>query len=62
MGEGRDVSMSECGDSMSCGSCLSMLMSFLGMFEGLPGMLGSSQVLLFSLLLGDTMSMRRAVV
>jgi hypothetical protein len=61
MREGRDVSMSECGDSMSDGS-LSMLMSFLGMLEGLPRMLGAGQVLLFSLLLGDTMGMRRAVV
>jgi hypothetical protein len=62
MRESRDVSMSECGYSMSCGSCLSMLMSFMGMFEGLPRMLGSSQVLLFSLLLGNTMGMRGGVV
>lgn len=62
MREGRDVSMSECRDSMSCGSCLSMLMGFLGMLEGLPRMLGSSQVLLFALLLGNTMGMRRTIV
>jgi hypothetical protein len=62
MREGRDVSMSECGYSMSCGSCLSMLMGFLGMLEGLPRMLGSGQVILFALLLGNTMSVRGAVV
>ena len=62
MGESRDVRMSECGDSVSDRRRLSMLMSFLGMLEGLPRMLGSGQVILFSLLLGDTMGMRRTVV
>lgn len=61
MRQGRDVSMSECGYSMSDRS-LSMLMGFLGMLEGLPRMLGSGQVLLFSLLLGDTMGMRGTIV
>jgi hypothetical protein len=36
MREGRDVSMSECGYSMSGGSCLSKLMSLFGVLEGLP--------------------------
>ena len=62
MSEGRDVSVSEGGDSVSTGSRLSMLMSFLGMLEGLPRMLGSGQVILFALLLGYTMGMRCAVV
>ena len=55
--------MSECGDAMSnCSSRLSMLMSFRGVLLSLPRMFVSSQVILLSLLLGDTMGVRRVVV
>ena len=43
-------------------SCLSMPMSVLGVLEGLPGMLVPRQVILFALLLGNTMGMRGPVV
>jgi len=62
MRERCDVGMSECGNSMSDGSRLTMLVSFLGMFERLPRMFVSGQVILFSLLLGDTMRVPGAVV
>ena len=63
LGEDCDVIVSECGDSPSNRSRLSLLMSFLGVLEGLPCMLLSSQVILFSLLLGsNTMGMRGNVV
>jgi hypothetical protein len=62
MSEGRDVRVSECGNSMSDGSRLAVLMSFVGMLEGLPRMLVPSQVILLSLLLGHTVGVRGAVV
>jgi len=60
--QGRDVIMSECGDAMSSRSPLSMRMSVLGVLEGLTGMLVPRQVILLSLLLGNTMGMRGTVV
>jgi hypothetical protein len=36
MSEGRDVSMSESGNSMSSRSRLTVLMGFLGVLKGLP--------------------------
>jgi hypothetical protein len=36
MSEGCDVVMSECGDAMTSRTGLSMLMSGLGVLEGLP--------------------------
>jgi hypothetical protein len=54
--------MSECDDAMSIGGSLGMPMSLLGVLESLPRMLVSRQVVLFSLLLGHTMSMGGAVV
>ena len=41
---------------------LIMLTSVRGVLQGLSGMLVTSQVILFSLLLGDSMSMRGRVV
>ena len=37
-------------------------MAVRDVFQGLPGMLVSSEVILFSLVLGNTMGVRRAVV
>jgi hypothetical protein len=62
MSEGGDVLMPERGDAMSHGSRLSMLRSVLGVLEGLPGMLLSSQVILLSLLLANTVDMGGFVV
>jgi hypothetical protein len=36
MSEGRDVRMPECGNSMSDGRRLAVVMGFLGVLEGLP--------------------------
>jgi hypothetical protein len=61
--EGGDVGMSECRDAMAdCFRRLSMPMSVRGVLQGLPRMLVSTQVILFSLLLGGAMGMRRDVV
>jgi hypothetical protein len=54
--------MSEGGDAVSGGSCRSVLMCVLGVLQGLPGMLVPGQVILFSLLLGNTMGMRGLIV
>ena len=55
--------MSECGDAMSnCRNRVSMLMRVWGVLQGLPRMFVSSQVILLSLLVGDTMGVRCAVV
>jgi hypothetical protein len=62
MSEGCDVVMSECGNAMFGRSRLSMMMSVLGVLQGLAGVLVSRQVILFSLLLGNTMGMRGGVV
>jgi hypothetical protein len=58
--EGRNVSMSECGDAMSdCSNRpMRILTSPLGVLQCLPGMLVSRQVILFS----NTMGMRRSVM
>ena len=47
---------------MSLGSLLSMPMSFLGVLKRLPRVLVSRQVILLSVLLGNTMSMRGEVM
>jgi hypothetical protein len=63
IGEGRDLSMSECGDAMSNrGRRWSVPLAVRDVLQGLPGMLVSSEVILFSLVLGNTMGVRRAVV
>jgi hypothetical protein len=55
--------MSECGDAMSNrGWRWSVPMAVRDVLQGLPGMLVSSEVILFSLVLGNTMGVRRAVV
>ena len=54
--------MPEGGDAVPGRSLLSMLMRVLGVFEGLARMLMRRQVILLSLLLGNTMGMRRNVV
>jgi hypothetical protein len=57
----RDLVMAERGDAMSNGA-LGMPMSFLGMFQGFPGIFMRRQMILFSLLLGNTMGVRGEVV
>jgi hypothetical protein len=52
----------ECGDAVSNRSSLSLPMSVLGVFEGLPGVLVSRQVLLLSVLLGGAMGVCSHVV
>ncbi len=63
IGEGCDVGMSECGDAMSDRiSPLSMLMNSVGMLQALTRMFVTSQVVLLSVLLGDTMGVFGKVV
>ena len=62
VGEGCDVIVPECGDAMLGGSRLSLLMGFLRVWEGLPRLFGPRQVVLFSVLLGNTVGMRGDVV
>jgi hypothetical protein len=62
MGEGCDVIVAECGDAMANGDRLSVLLSALGVLEGLAGRLVSGEVLPFSMLLGDAVGMRGNVV
>ena len=54
--------MPEGGDAMADGDRLSMLMSFLGVLESLPGVFLSRQVILLPVLLGNTMRMGGLVV
>ncbi len=55
--------MSECGDAMSHGSgCLNMLIAIWGVLQSLPRMLVPRQKILFSVLLGNTVSMVGAVM
>jgi hypothetical protein len=61
--QGCDVGMSERGDAVSNrGSFVRRLMSFRGVLEGQPRMFVPSEVILFSVLLGDTMGVRRQVL
>ena len=60
--EGGDVLMPEGGDTMADGSRLSMLRTFFGVLEGLPGLFLSRQVVLFSVLLSYPVGMRGFVV
>jgi hypothetical protein len=68
MSEGGNVIVPECGDAMSQHgvprrSRLSMLMGFVRLFQSLPWVLVSRQVILLTVvLLGSTMSMRGGVV
>jgi hypothetical protein len=54
--------LSEWGDAMRSQSLLGVLMSPCGVLEGLPRMLVSGLVILFSVLLGYTMGMRSEIV
>jgi hypothetical protein len=60
--QGGDIIVSEGGDAMSDRSRLSMPLSVLRVLKGLPRMLLSSQVILFSLLLANPMGMRGFVL
>ena len=63
VGERRDFFVPECGNAVSCHGSLRMPMRLFGVFQGLPGMLVSGQVLLFVvLLLGGAMSVCGDVV
>jgi hypothetical protein len=63
IGEGFDIGTSEGSHAVSDrGSNRSMLMRLGGVFNSLPGMLVSRQVILFSLLLAGEMGVRRAIV
>ena len=57
-----DVSMAECSHAVSGSQRLSMLMQARRAFERLPGVLVCGEVILFSLLLANTMCVRGAVV
>jgi hypothetical protein len=62
MGQGCDLSMSERSYAVSNGSSTrSLPMRLVGMLHRLPRMLVSRQMILFSLLLRDTMGVRGAV-
>jgi hypothetical protein len=54
--------MPECGDAMANRGRLSLSVSFCGVLQGLPGMLLSRQVILFSVLLSHTVGVRGFVV
>jgi hypothetical protein len=55
--------MPECGDAMSNRTRrLTMLARFGEVLQSLPRMLVSGQMILFSLLLGNAMGVRRAIV
>ena len=62
MSQCRYVVMSESRDAMSHCCRVRMLMGFLGVFQGLPGMFLARQVFLLSVLLRHSMRVRRAVV
>jgi hypothetical protein len=63
IGQGGDVSMPECGDAMSNRSRRwIVLMSVRGVLQRPPRNFVSGQVILFPLLLGNTMGVRRAIV
>jgi hypothetical protein len=62
MSQGGDVIVPESGDAMPNRSRLSVLMGVLGVLQRLPWVLVSRQMILFSLLPGNTMGMRGAVV
>lgn len=62
IGDGRDVSMSECREAMFIRGRLSPLRRVRGILQGLPRMFVSRQVILFSVLFGNTMCVRGAVV
>lgn len=61
--EGRDIGMPERGDPMTEGRNPGrMLTGFRGVLVGLPRLFVSSQVILFSVLFGNTMGVRADVV
>jgi hypothetical protein len=60
IGEGFDLSMSECADAVSIGQVV--LVTFQGVLQGLARMLVAGQVILLSLLLAGTMGVGCAVV
>jgi len=62
MSQRRDVIMSEGGDAMPARNRVRMLVGVLRLFEGQASMLVAAQVIVLSILLGDTMGMRSAVV
>ena len=60
--EGFDLMLFEWDDAMRSHSRLRVLMSLCRVLEGLPCMLVPRQVILFSVLLGDTMGMCGEIV
>src|ERR1017187_7900246 len=60
--QGGDVFVPEGGDAMPHRNCLSMLMSLLGVLQRLPRVLLPGQVILLSVLLGNTMHVGGLVV
>jgi hypothetical protein len=64
IGQGFDLAMSECGNAMcDCSNWrMVVLVSPRGMLQGLPRILMSRQVILFSVLLASAMDVRCAVV
>jgi len=57
-----DFRVSECWDPMTGGRPLSLWMSAVQVFRGLPRLFMSRQVFLLSLLFADTMGMARAIM
>jgi hypothetical protein len=62
MSERGDVIVSEGGNAMRSRRPLGVTISAPGVLQSLPRMFVSGQMILISVLLGDTMGMRRAVV
>ncbi len=62
MSQSRNVVVPECGHTVPSRSCLSMPMGVVRQLQGLPRVLLSRQVILLSLLFGNTMSVRGDVV
>jgi hypothetical protein len=62
MRKGGDFIVSESGHAMSAVRRLTIRMSVMGLLQGLAGLLVPRQVILLSLLLGDTMGVRGAVM
>lgn len=64
IGQGFDLAMFECGNAMcDCSNWRKVvLVSPRGMLQGLPRILMSRQVILFSVLLASAMDVRCAVV
>lgn len=62
MGKSRNVGMPECGSAVECHSRFKLTPNFGGVLRGLPRMLMSRRMSLFSMLFANIMGMRRAIL